>query len=77
MTILQFRVYDGPNSYLGSSPLGQGVGLGINSVAFNFGVTIPLLGDVTYPVTGSSVIYDSDSMLGLFLLLGVRNYVLK
>lgn len=64
-TIQQFRVYDGPNSYLGSSPLGQGVGLGINGVAFNFGVAVPVLGAVTYPSTGSSVVYDNGSMLGL------------
>lgn len=64
-SIRQFRLYDGPNGYLGSSVLGQGVGLGVNGVAFNFGSAVPTLGSITYPVTGSSVIYDSGSMLGL------------
>lgn len=64
-SIQQFRLYDGPNGYLGSSVLGQGVGLGVNGVAFNFDSIVPALGAVTYPATGSSVIYDSGSMLGL------------
>lgn len=64
-SIQQFRLYDGPNGYLGSSVLGQGVGLGVNGVAFSFGLTAPALGAVTYPITGVSAIYDSGSMLGL------------
>jgi hypothetical protein len=64
-TIAQFRLYDGPNAYLGSTPVGLGVGHGINGIAFNFGSVLPILGVVTYPTTGTSVIYDSGSMEGL------------
>lgn len=67
-TIQQFRLYDGPNNYLGASVLGLGVGLGVDGIAFNFGTTTPMLGAVTYPITGSSVMYDNGSMLGLSVI---------